>query len=190
MAKLSLLLFLYHVFRVDKRFRIVAWITGIVLLVWSIVTILMAIFACRPVSASWNLKQYMDPRTVCKPQAYEVLNIYGFCNVVTDVLLIFMPVPLIWNMQTNRRKKIGVALVFATGSLYVSPILRRDATYIDIGSVCAVAIVRQYFAYTHAQVDDPSWEIVKNKIWSKLLKTYAFIRIHETRASISSSPPN
>ena len=110
----------------------------------------------------------MDPHTVCKPQAYEVLNIYGFCNVVTDVLLIFMPVPLIWNMQTNRRKKIGVALVFATGSLYVSPLLRRrDGTYIDIGSVCAVAIVRQYFAYTHAQVDDPSWEIVKNKTWSK-----------------------
>ena len=125
MAKLSLLLFLYHVFHVDKRFRITAWITGIVLVVWSVVTILMAIFACRPVSASWNLKLYMDPRTVCKPKAYDVLNIYGFCNVVTDVLLIFMPVPLIWNMQTNRRKKIGVVLVFATGSLYVYPLTRQ-----------------------------------------------------------------
>ena len=137
MAKLSLLLFLYHVFHVDKRFRITAWITGTVLVIWSIVTILMAIFACRPVSASWNLKQYMDPRTVCKPQAYEVLNIYGFCNVVTDVLLIFMPVPLIWKMQTNRSKKIGVALVFATGSLYVLSVLRGNGTCVDIETVFA-----------------------------------------------------
>ena len=74
---------------------------------------------------------------MCKPQAYEVLNIYGFCNVVTDVLLIFMPVPLIWKMQTNRSKKIGVALVFATGSLYVLSVLRGNGTCVDIETVFA-----------------------------------------------------
>ena len=33
-AKVSLLLFLYRIFRVDRKFRIAAWIIGTVVVVW------------------------------------------------------------------------------------------------------------------------------------------------------------
>lgn len=118
-AKLSLLLFLYRIFHVDKRFRIAAWITGGVLVLWSLITILLAIFSCKPIRASWDLKVRMDPKTVCYPKAYDVANIYGFCNVITDVVLIVLPIPLVWKMQVNLKKKFAVAMVFATGALYV-----------------------------------------------------------------------
>ncbi|KAL8685821.1 MAG: hypothetical protein Q9218_007524 [Villophora microphyllina] len=129
-AKLSLLLFLYRIFHVDKRFRIAAWITGAILTSWSLITILLAIFSCRPVRASWDLKVRMDPKTVCYPKSYDVENVYGFCNVITDVVLIVMPIPLVWKMQVNRKKKLGVAMVFATGALYVSQTISQS-TYLE-----------------------------------------------------------
>ncbi|KAL8764616.1 MAG: hypothetical protein Q9194_006944 [Teloschistes cf. exilis] len=118
-AKMSLLLFLYRIFHVDKRFRIAAWITGGILVLWSLITILLAIFSCRPIKASWDLKVRMDPKTVCYPKAYDVSNVYGFCNVITDVVLIVLPIPLVWKMQVTLKKKFAVATVFATGALYV-----------------------------------------------------------------------
>ncbi|KAL9602882.1 MAG: hypothetical protein Q9219_001578 [cf. Caloplaca sp. 3 TL-2023] len=157
-AKLSLLLFLYRIFHVDKRFRIAAWVTGGILSVWATVAVLLAIFACRPVAASWNLKLMMDPNTRCEPKAYNTENVYGFCNVITDVVLIIMPMPLVWHMQMDRKKKLGILLVFATGAF-----------------VCAVAIVRQYFAYNPSPSPDISHEILEIKMWMALEVNIAII---------------
>lgn len=33
-AKVSLLLFLYRIFRVDRKFRVVSWIIGAVVVIW------------------------------------------------------------------------------------------------------------------------------------------------------------
>ncbi|KAL8865185.1 MAG: hypothetical protein Q9174_007026, partial [Haloplaca sp. 1 TL-2023] len=180
LAKLSLLLFLYRIFSVDKRFRIAAWITGAILVIWTIITVFMSIFACRPVKASWDFFLYLDPNTVCHPQSFEVVNVYGFCNVITDFVLIFMPLPLVWRMQMDRKKKIGVGLVFASGALYVpSPRLQvflgKRSLMRAIPSICAVAIIRQYKLYHTSQTGDPSWLIIPTKIWIALEVNVAII---------------
>ena len=86
-------------------------------MLWGTLSILLAIFSCRPLAATWNLRLRMDPKTVCYPESYEVINVYGFCNIVTDFMLLLMPMPLVAGLQMARTKKIGVALVFATGAL-------------------------------------------------------------------------
>ncbi|KAL8662642.1 MAG: hypothetical protein Q9168_008225 [Polycauliona sp. 1 TL-2023] len=117
LAKLSLLIFLYRIFRVDKRFRIATWILGVTLTVWAIITVFLAIFACRPVAASWNAKLMLDPKTRCYPKSWNTMNIFGFCNIITDFALIIMPMPLVWRMQMDRKKKVGLVLVFVSGVL-------------------------------------------------------------------------
>ena len=119
LAKLSLLLYLYRIFWVDKKFRIAAWILGTVVALWATITVFLAMFSCRPITASWNMKQRLDPKTVCNPKSYYVENVYGFCNVISDLVLVFLPIPCIYKMQMSLKKKLGVALVFATGLLYV-----------------------------------------------------------------------
>ncbi|KAL8642119.1 MAG: hypothetical protein Q9226_008543 [Calogaya cf. arnoldii] len=119
LAEASLLFFLCRIFHVDKRFRIASWIVGGILRIWATVTVFLVIFACRPVKASWNLKLLNDPKTTCEPKAWDVENTYGSNNIFTDLALIIMPLPLVWLMQMDRKKKIGVALVFASGVLYV-----------------------------------------------------------------------
>ena len=45
---------------------------------------------------------------------------YGWWNTVTDFVLIILPMPMIWKMQMATGKKLGVAVVFASGIMYVT----------------------------------------------------------------------
>ncbi|KAI4248218.1 MAG: hypothetical protein L6R42_009370 [Xanthoria sp. 1 TBL-2021] len=93
LAKASLLLFLYRIFHVDRRFRIATWIYGGILGIWATVTVFLAIFACRPIKASWNFKLMRDPKTKCEPRAWDVENIYGFLALEANLAIIIACLP-------------------------------------------------------------------------------------------------
>ena len=116
-AKVSLLLLLYRVFRVDFKFRIASWAIGFVVVVWTTVSLLLCIFSCKPISASWKVDVRLDPATKCPIKSYDVINIHGFCNVITDFALLILPIPMVWRLQMGTKKKLGLAAVFSTGIL-------------------------------------------------------------------------
>ena len=117
LAKLSLLLLLYRIFGINFKFRIACWTLGFVLVVWAVVTFLLMIFSCRPIQANWNILLYLDPKTHCFPKAYVLSDVFGYCNIITDFSLLFLPIPMMYKLQMNSRKKLSVGGVFATGSL-------------------------------------------------------------------------
>ncbi|KAL8761230.1 MAG: hypothetical protein Q9184_002634 [Pyrenodesmia sp. 2 TL-2023] len=137
LAKFSLLLFLYRIFSVSFRFRLASWALGAVLAIWTSVTMLLCIFACRPIVASWVVRIYLAPSTHCPIKVPNVTTIHGFCNVLTDFALLFLPVPMVWNLHVTTKKKVGLAAVFATGVF-----------------ICAVSIVRQHILYNTNKVGD------------------------------------
>ncbi|KAL8800984.1 MAG: hypothetical protein Q9182_004776 [Xanthomendoza sp. 2 TL-2023] len=55
---------------------------------------------------------------------------HGICTIIKDFGLLLLPIPLVWRLQMSDKKRLGVAAVFAFGTL-----------------ICAVAIVRQYSKY-------------------------------------------
>lgn len=81
--------------------------------VWSLVTVLLVCFSCKPLAASFNYKLRYAPTRVCKPESYDVETIFGFCNI----MLLLMPMPLLWTLHMTRAKKIGVSIVFANGGV-------------------------------------------------------------------------
>ncbi len=85
--------------------------------VWALVTVLLICFACRPLAATFNFKLRYAPTTVCIVFAPDVENIFGFCNIFVDFMLLLMPIPLLWTLHMTRAKKIGVSIVFANGAV-------------------------------------------------------------------------
>ncbi|KAL8747096.1 MAG: hypothetical protein Q9184_007649 [Pyrenodesmia sp. 2 TL-2023] len=156
-AKLSLLIFLARIFRIDRTYRVASWILGAVLTIWTAVTLLLCIFACRPIKASWVLSVQLDPRTVCPIKAYDVNNIHGFCNIITDFALLLLPAPLVWKLHVNRKKKVGLAVVFGTGIF-----------------ICVVAIVRQYINYNSDKNGD-DYYLGKLRVWLSLEFSFSII---------------
>ncbi|KAI4114859.1 MAG: hypothetical protein LQ345_004437 [Seirophora villosa] len=147
-AKLSLLLFLYRIFSVDFKFRVASWIIGVVLTIWTSVTLLLCIFACKPIRASWDIALYLEPTTKCPIIITNVTNIHGICNIITDFALLFLPVPMVWNLHGTTKKKLGLAAVFATGIF-----------------VCAVAIVRQFVLYNTNKEGDNYYN-TRTVVWN------------------------
>lgn len=41
----------------------------------------------------------------------------GIVGVISDLYLFILPIPIVWKLQMPLRKKIGICVVFATGSL-------------------------------------------------------------------------
>lgn len=101
----------------NKKFRYTSWVLTFIITVWALVTLLLCTFSCRPIIAAFNYKAQKDPKTVCNPKNYNVLNIYGFCNIIADFLLLLMPIPMLWSLHMPSAKKFGLAIVFANGLL-------------------------------------------------------------------------
>jgi hypothetical protein len=40
-------------------------------------------------------------------------------NFITDIWMMILPVPIIWNLGAPKRVKIGLLLTFLVGSMYV-----------------------------------------------------------------------
>ncbi|KAL8891576.1 MAG: hypothetical protein Q9215_001440 [Flavoplaca cf. flavocitrina] len=157
LAKISLLLFLYRIFNVDRKFRIASWIIGAVLTLWTVISILLRTFACRPIKASFDLHLYILPSTICPIKVHEITHIHGICNILTDFAILILPIPMVWKLQATPRKKLGLAAVFATGIF-----------------VCAVAIVRQYILY-NTEKDGDNYYATRIKVWLSLEFSFSII---------------
>ena len=74
---------------------------------------LTLIFACRPVAKSWDLS-IKGGSCINVPAVY--LATAG-TNIATDFAILFLPIPMLWNLQLPKRQKFGLALIFAAGSM-------------------------------------------------------------------------
>jgi hypothetical protein len=115
-TKLSLLSF-YLQLSPDKWFRMLVWAT--IAIVGCLTTVITALlfFHCNPIAKSW------DP-TIEEGQCFDVGILYmatAVSNIITDVLIFFLPLPTIIGLQMKRAQKASAVAVFAVGSAYVLP---------------------------------------------------------------------
>ncbi|KAF2710839.1 hypothetical protein K504DRAFT_500782 [Pleomassaria siparia CBS 279.74] len=108
-VKLGILAFYYRIF-VVPLFRKLVLVTAAFVLVWGIgITVALAV-VCRPIEAYW------DSNVVGK-----CLNLVTFTyftnisNLVTDVWIFLMPIPVIWHLQLQLRKKLLLSFIFSIG---------------------------------------------------------------------------
>ncbi|KAI4289980.1 MAG: hypothetical protein L6R35_000742 [Caloplaca aegaea] len=87
----------------------------------------------------------------------DVQNIQGFCNIITDFALLFLPLPLVWKLWVSGKKKLGLVVVFGTGIF-----------------ICAVAIVRQYVNYNTVKNGD-DYYVAKLRVWLSLEFSFSII---------------
>lgn len=70
------------------------------------------IFSCRPIEKFWNLfisGSCYDINTLLKTMA--------LFNIISDVVILILPISSIWNLQVSSKQKIGIWIVFGTGVL-------------------------------------------------------------------------
>ncbi|RYP05962.1 hypothetical protein DL764_003466 [Monosporascus ibericus] len=106
-TKASVLCFYLRVFTTTNVGRASKWLLGFCV-VWALAFMLAPIFICRPVSAQWtglgkcgNLVPLIQSAIIT--------------NIVSDLVIMCLPMHSIWSLQARKADKIGVMTCFALG---------------------------------------------------------------------------
>lgn len=116
-CKLSLVL-LYLRTWPDKtvtKFRITCWFVVVALILTIIGTVLATIFQCLPVQYSWNMVA-AEANSHCTDRVVQVYTIAAI-NIAFDAIVLSLPLPKILKLDLSNAQKLGLCLVFLTGSV-------------------------------------------------------------------------
>ncbi|KAI5784747.1 hypothetical protein EDC01DRAFT_663294 [Geopyxis carbonaria] len=110
--------------------------------------ILIHMFSCQPVSESWNPATY--PRN-CKVSVMAVMIVQCAMNVITDIIVFVMPIPIICGLSLPRNDKIIVCVILPLGGISVFASIARLYYMSEIEKL-----------WPHA---DMTWMAASNTIW-------------------------
>ncbi|KAJ4368707.1 hypothetical protein N0V86_009616 [Didymella sp. IMI 355093] len=111
-TKLSILCLYLQIF----PFRWIAWTsyaTMFVIVAWTIATILAGCLICRPFAFNWDKT---IPDGSCGDQVIS-FTVTGAINLVTDVVVLLLPMQPLYNLQMATYKKVVFVSVFGLGIL-------------------------------------------------------------------------
>ncbi|KAE9363383.1 hypothetical protein N431DRAFT_450160 [Stipitochalara longipes BDJ] len=152
-SKLSILLLYHRLFGSSSRkFTIALWASGGFVAAWTFAGAMVIIFQCTPVKAAWDP---FIPHTCINFDIF--LTIISLINVFSDVLILCLPLPLLWRLQTTPRRKWQLIGMFMMGSL-----------------VCIGSVVRTIYA-SEASLTDESWDDTKPALWSMIETNLAIV---------------
>ncbi|KAK4206140.1 hypothetical protein QBC37DRAFT_145338 [Rhypophila decipiens] len=118
--KASLLVFYLRLTAgLGRSYRIRIYI-GFAFLLASFIVVVMNLFlACRPFHHYWQI--FPNPGAVCQPAiANQIVWTYFAMNVSTDLYLISIPVPMLWQANLKPLRKMGLIVLFSGGLFVVA----------------------------------------------------------------------
>ena len=113
---MSILLVYYDLFGA-VRFTVAIFVMMGIVTGWWLAFSLVNIFGCRPIQSAWIHDGIQQPQCVNTAVVYFA---NGVINVLTDVMILCLPVRVVWTMQLNTRSKLGLISIFLLGGLYVA----------------------------------------------------------------------
>lgn len=122
--KVAILLLYYRIFNVHRGFRIASHCVNAFIITSGLAFIIATIFQCTPVSGVWS-KGY-EKMTCINSKNFWIS--YAALNILTDVILLVMPIRQVSRLQISLLDKVGLSLVFCTGLFFTATTIARTTT--------------------------------------------------------------
>jgi hypothetical protein len=110
--KLAILAIYLRIFS-KKSCRAACYVVAGILIGNWLGTTIAGFFMCIPFNFLWD-------RTIPGGHCFSINSYFrwaSLANIITDVVMLVLPLPVIWKIQTTTNTKIGLTITFATGSL-------------------------------------------------------------------------
>jgi hypothetical protein len=117
-VKLSIVIFYMRIFE-RGRFRVAAHCVNAYNIAWGISTWIVNLTVCTPVAFYYD---HTIKGGSCRNQAVSG-SVSGGLSLLGDLLVLGLPLPMIWGLKINWRKKASIAGIFLLGCLFVRPSL-------------------------------------------------------------------
>ncbi|KAI3324176.1 hypothetical protein HD806DRAFT_494308 [Xylariaceae sp. AK1471] len=136
LLKLSIISFYRKIFKCTVWFNRATWVVGFVVVSLATWSVIATNLQCIPIEATWN------PFIKAKCINFGLSALLAYVvNILTDITILSLPIPLVMRLNTSRQRKRGLILSFVAG-----------------GSACIVSIVQLRYVSSLGSTTDPSWD--------------------------------
>lgn len=142
--KLSILVLYRRLFLVQQRwFKIALWVNGIYAAGLGIASTFVFIFQCWPVDYYWTRFHAYYGETplqgTCLPQLAHLAT-PQFLSTASDLAILLLPVPVIWNLYIQKARKVAASGVFLLGCFTVACGIARISVIFHVSNVEDVTV--------------------------------------------------
>lgn len=119
LGKISILALFLRIF-IQRRYVYTTYVLIGIQAAAMTAAVVISCVMCTPISYLWEPQKHPGGHCININLWWQWGNIP---QTVTDVIILFLPIPALWNLKLSTRNKIGVILMMCTGSVYVSPLV-------------------------------------------------------------------
>ncbi|KAK4152193.1 hypothetical protein C8A00DRAFT_35104 [Chaetomidium leptoderma] len=143
-VKLSVMIFYLRVF-VNRGLRLAVKAALTFVALWSTANILQVFLICRPFAKTYSL----TAEGVCGDQVASFIAIGAF-NIISDVIILTLPLPTVWALKMSTPSKLGITGVFLIGLIVsVVAILRIvTLTQLELTNLTGTMIWADFWSTT------------------------------------------
>ncbi|KAJ5784190.1 uncharacterized protein N7503_009402 [Penicillium pulvis] len=105
----------------------------VILGVTYLATQLSLLLSCQPFHAFWQI--YPNPGKFCQPTNSPVyVMVVVILDIVTDIYLLSIPLPLLWAVKINLKRKIPLMALFSGAAFVIAAAIIRAVSIISVSS--------------------------------------------------------
>jgi len=112
-VKASMLVFLLRLGGQKPGVRLITHALNLVNALQAIATFLVSVFSCLPVAGFWDSAIKADPNTKCVDNSFSVIT--AGLTVLTDILVLALPLWIFLGLKMPTKQKIAVIGIFMVG---------------------------------------------------------------------------
>ena len=110
MVRISIVLLYIQIFH-TLTFRIICYGVLQLNVTYFIAVMVQTFLICQPFSFNWD---QTIPGGSCGDQKIAYRSI-GVLNLLFDLILVFLPLPMVWKLQMPTNKKVALSIIFGMG---------------------------------------------------------------------------
>ncbi|KAF1958161.1 hypothetical protein CC80DRAFT_469031 [Byssothecium circinans] len=123
-SKLAVLVLYLRIFSIQK-YRIATWATGALVVITWLGALIGSLSICKPLAYQWD-KTIPGGRCGNLIRGYQLI---GIPNLLSDIIMMVLPLPAIWKLQMGIAAKIGLVVTFLFGSAGTITCILRVVTF-------------------------------------------------------------
>lgn len=112
LIKFSMLRFYARIFAKNQAFYWSVRAAALIIFLWMVSVVLETFLLCRPLAYNWDTT--IDG--VCGNRQAVYVGA-GVSNMITDFIVLLLPVPFVWKLQMRTASKVGLLAIFGLGIL-------------------------------------------------------------------------
>ncbi|KAL8925665.1 MAG: hypothetical protein Q9208_003348 [Pyrenodesmia sp. 3 TL-2023] len=127
-TKLAVLLFYQRIFQ-GRWIQRAIWVMVAVDFVWTVGFFFSFLLQCYPFRINWTGLAFVEDYCV---DTNSLLFAHMWSDIITNIIILSLPVPAIWAMQMSVRRKISVCGIFLLGAFTVASGIAKLVIYYNV----------------------------------------------------------